>query len=151
MADLKVFCDCGKGQYWCINGCPMPEERRTPPPAPAAQGPNHCGFCQSAPCQCPHNDSDIPSDVADELFRAASANGRIRYEWLCDIYRKGRDAARPAPVPPAAQGQERCQCCDGTGWRDVVIDDARRSGTHPCDCMEPTPDGRWVRRGDGTV
>lgn len=70
--------------------------------APGGEEPRHCGFCQHAPCVCPPSDSDVPSDIADELFRAASANGRIRYEWLLNVYRRGRDAAlRPSPPAPA--------------------------------------------------
>lgn len=76
---------------WKCGFGPMP-----PSPAAPAQEPNHCGFCQSAPCQCPHNDSDIPRELADEMFRAASvealaeheraANGLRRVLTLYDLY-----------------------------------------------------------------
>lgn len=22
--ETKIFCDCGKGEYWCVKKCPMP-------------------------------------------------------------------------------------------------------------------------------
>ena len=43
--------------------------------------PVHCGFCQSAPCECPppDYDDDIPLLLRQEFHRCATANGRISY------------------------------------------------------------------------
>lgn len=47
------------------------------------------------------NDDDVPLDVQRTLMRAAVANGRISYLWLCGVYLAGvADSFDPSTQVP---------------------------------------------------
>jgi hypothetical protein len=54
-------------------------------------------------------DADIPPDVRRGLMRCATANGRISYWFLCDIYRQGVAQTRQQHTAQLAEKDETCR------------------------------------------
>jgi len=65
----------------------------------------------------------LPPEVASELLRCATRNGRIAYEYLLGIYRKGRaDALAALPAPDARPVGD---------WQPIVLDILREMASCP--------------------